>query len=252
MSRISFLLILIIVIASLPIINNWLSNRSQVLNDEYIGERLDNYISRNFDKIIKTLREESIKSSYAARDNAAKGKILQYKNEIFDSTYPYLGNENSNVIAVGFFDYSCGYCKAIKDDVKQLISDGKVKYIFRDTPILGNDSLKAAKSALAVYFIDKGKYFDFHYAALDHRGEFSDENILGIVKSIGINENDFNDSMKNNADKIEQMINNSRLLVRNLGVGGTPFLIIGDSLFVGATDLDVLREKVDELSHKQS
>lgn len=79
MSRISFLLILIIVIASLPIINNWLSNRSQVLNDEYIGERLDNYISRNFDKIIKTLREESIKSSYAARDNAAKGKILQYK-----------------------------------------------------------------------------------------------------------------------------------------------------------------------------
>lgn len=252
MSRISFLLILIIVIASLPIINNWLSNRSRVLNDEYIGERLDNYISRNFDKIIKTLREESIKSSYAARNNAAKGKILQYKNEIFDSAYPYSGNENSNVIAVGFFDYSCGYCKAIKDDVKQLINDGKVKYIFRDTPILGNDSLKAAKSALAVYFIDKEKYFNFHYAALDHRGEFSDENILGIVKSIGINENDFNDSMKNNADKIEQMINNSRLLVRNLGVGGTPFLIIGDSLFVGATDLDVLREKVDELSHKQS
>ncbi|MDR0289144.1 MAG: thioredoxin domain-containing protein [Rickettsiales bacterium] len=251
MSRISFLLIFILAVASLPVINNWLSHRSQTLNDDQIGEKLDNYISRNFDKIIKTLREESIKSSYAARDNATKGKILQHKNEIFDPTYPYSGNENSNVIAVGFFDYSCGYCKAIKDDVKQLISDGKVKYIFRDTPILGNGSLKATKSALAVYFIDKGKYFDFHHAALDHKGEFSDENILDIVKSIGINENDFNDSMKNNADKIEQMINNSRLLVRNLGVGGTPFLIIGDSLFVGAADLDVLREKADELSHKQ-
>ncbi|MHC3930962.1 UNVERIFIED_CONTAM: hypothetical protein LBW92_00555 [Wolbachia endosymbiont of Nasonia longicornis] len=44
MSRISFLLILIIAIASLPIINNWLSNRSQMLNDDYIGEKLDNYI----------------------------------------------------------------------------------------------------------------------------------------------------------------------------------------------------------------
>ncbi len=71
------------------------------------------------------------------------------------------------------------------------------------------------------------------------------------MKNIGIDEDDFNDSIKDNADKIEQMINNSRLLVRDLGVGGTPFLIIGDSLFVGATDLNVLRKKVDELSHKQ-
>lgn len=128
-----------------------------------------------------------------------------------------------------------------------MINDGKVKYIFRDAPILGNNSLKAAKGALATYFIDKEKYLDFHYAALDHRGEFSDETILDIVKNIGINENDFNNSMKNNADKIEQMINNSKLLVRDLGVGGTPFLIIGDSLFVGKTDLNILRKKVDEL-----
>lgn len=71
------------------------------------------------------------------------------------------------------------------------------------------------------------------------------------MKNIGIDEDDFNDSIKDNADKIEQMINNSRLLVRDLEVGGTPFLIIGDSLFVGATDLNVLRKKVDELSHKQ-
>ncbi len=244
MSKIPFLLIFIFAVASLPVINNWLSHRSQVLNDDYISERLDDYISKNFDKIIKTLREESAKGSYA---NAIKSKISQHKNEIFDSAYPYSGNENSNVIAVGFFDYSCGYCKAMKDDVKQLINDGKVKYIFRDAPTLGNNSLKAAKGALATYFIDKEKYLDFHYAALSHRGEFSNETILGIVKNIGINEDDFNNSMKDNADKIEQMINNSKLLVRDLGVGGTPFLIIGDSLFVGTTDLNVLRKKVDEL-----
>ncbi|MDM8335576.1 DsbA family protein [Wolbachia pipientis] len=251
MSRISFLLIFILAVASLPVINNWLSHRSQTLSDDQIGKRLDDYISKNFDKIIKTLREESIKSSYAARDNAVKGKILQYKNEIFDPAYPYSGNKNSKVIAVGFFDYSCRYCKAIKNDIKQLTNDGKVKYIFRDAPILGNASLKAAKSALAIYFIDKEKYFDFHYAALSHKGEFLDETILGIVKNIGINEDDFNNSMKNNADKIEQMINNSKLLVRELGVGGTPLLIIGDSLLVGATDLNVLRKKVDELSREQ-
>nr|WP_246209914.1 DsbA family protein [Wolbachia endosymbiont of Atemnus politus] len=113
-----------------------------------------------------------------------------------------------------------------------MINDGKVMFIFRDTPLLGNNPLKAETSALAVYFFDKDKYLDFHYAAVNHRGEFSDENILGIVKGIGINENDFNNSMTDNSDKIEQMINNSKLLVSELAVGGTPFLIIGDSLFV--------------------
>ncbi|QKX02737.1 thioredoxin domain-containing protein [Wolbachia endosymbiont of Litomosoides sigmodontis] len=250
MFKIPFLLILIIVIASSAVINNLLPYCNQALNNDYTGERLDNYINKNFNKIPKTLQEELIKSSYLIHENTTKSKILQYKNEILDPAYPYLGNENSNVIAVGFFDYSCKYCKAIKDNIKQLINDGKIKYIFRDTPILGNNSLKAAKSALAIYFIDKRKYFDFHYAALDYKRELLDENILDIVKSTGINENDFNKSMKNNVDKIEQMINNSKFLVKKLGVGGTPFLIIGDSLFIGATDLDILRKKVDELSHK--
>ncbi|WP_168464057.1 DsbA family protein [Wolbachia endosymbiont of Ctenocephalides felis wCfeT] len=244
MSRIPFLFIFIILIASLPVINNWLSNRGQTLSDDYIGERVDSYISRNFDRIINALQEKN------NRTNAFRNKILQYKDQVFDQAYPHAGNENSDIIAVGFFDYSCGYCKAIKDDVKQLINDGKVKYIFRDSPIFGNNSLKAARSALAVYFIDKEKYLDFHYAALKHTREFSDNVILNIVKSIGISESDFNSSMKDNADKIEQMIDSSKLLVRDLGVGGTPFVVIGDSLFIGATDLSVLRNKVNELSKK--
>ena len=72
MSRISFLLILIIVIASLPIINNWLSNRSQMLSDDYIGEKLDNYISRNFDKIVKTLKDLRVQMDRPKGQRAVK------------------------------------------------------------------------------------------------------------------------------------------------------------------------------------
>ncbi|GFR13292.1 dsbA-like disulfide oxidoreductase [Trichonephila clavata] len=89
-----------------------------MLSDDYIGEKLDNYISRNFDKIVKTLKRSRLKVVYAARDNVTKSKISQYKDQIFDLTYPYSGNENSSVIAVGFLDYSCGHCKAIKNDIK--------------------------------------------------------------------------------------------------------------------------------------
>ncbi|WP_246214399.1 thioredoxin domain-containing protein [Wolbachia endosymbiont of Dirofilaria (Dirofilaria) immitis] len=64
-------------------------------------------------------------------------------------------------------------------------------------------------------------------------GEFSNKTISNIMKNIWINESGFDNSMKNNVDKIEQAINNSKLLVKGLEVGDTPFLIIGDSLFVG-------------------
>ncbi|WP_253299754.1 DsbA family protein [Wolbachia endosymbiont of Chironomus riparius] len=253
MIKISFFLTFIIFIASLPFIGDFLANLKQpkniALSDDYIGQKLDDYINNNIEKIIKNIQD---KSKYAAQDKLIKNKILQYKDEIFDTSYPSTGNIDSKVIAVGFFDYSCGYCKVIKDDIKQLINDGKINYIFRDSPILGNNSLKMAKSALAVYFIKKEKYFDFNYAALSHTGEFSDNDILNILQNIGIEESEFNNSMQNNMNKIEHMINSSKALVRDLGIGGTPFLIIGDSIFVGATDLSILREKVNQLMNSNS
>lgn len=80
-----------------------------------------------------------------------------------------------------------------------------------------------AKSALSVYFFDKKKYFNFHHAALSYKEKFSGDSILGIIQDIGISKRDFCKSMKNNMSKIEQMINNGRLLARKLGIGGTLF-----------------------------
>ncbi|OEY86470.1 disulfide bond formation protein DsbA [Wolbachia pipientis] len=231
------------IISVVVIVVTQLSPKQKIVTDQYtdqhIERRIHDYIDKNTDKIVEKLIEN------IRERGDGSGRIAHYKNEIFDFTYPYIGNEESNVVAVGFFDYSCGYCKTIKDNVKQLINDGKIKYIFRDAPILGDNSLKVAKSALAVYFIDREKYFDFHYAALSHKGTFSNDDILNIVRNIGINENDFYHSMENNQNKIEPMLNNSIRLIRDLGVGGIPFIVIGDSLFEGTTDLNILRKKID-------
>ncbi len=210
------------------------------VSDKYIEQVLYDYIDKNIDKIVERIIENM------REKGNEENKIARYKDFIFDFSYPNTGNENSQVVVAGFFDYSCGYCKLIKDNIKQLINDNKIKYIFRDVPILGNASLKVAKSALAVYFVDQSKYFDFHYAALDSKSTLSDSDILNIVKNMGMSEDEFNYSMKNNKDKIEQMLNNSTRLVTDLGAGGVPFIIIGSDLFVGVTDLSILRKAVDK------
>lgn len=245
MSKLPLLLAFTIIIAALPIINNWLSIKDKAPNDDYIGERVEAYLDKNMNKIISGIEKRG-----TLNNNAVKSRVLQYTERLCDSSYPYSGNKESKIIVVGFFDYSCGYCKIMKDDTKQLIKDGKIKYIFRDTPILGEHSLEAARSALAIYFIDQEKYFDFYYAALSHNGGLSQHDILNIVNSIEIDENDFRNSMLTNSEKIEKMINENRLLMRDLGISGTPFVVIDDSVFVGATDLATLRKKVDQLQHR--
>ncbi len=210
------------------------------VSDKHVEQVLYDYIDKNIDKIVERIIE-----NMRGKGNE-ENKIARYKDLIFDFSYPHTGNENGQVVVAGFFDYSCGYCKLVKDHIKQLINDNKIKYIFRDVPILGDVSLKVAKSALAVYFIDESKYFDFHYAALDSKSTLSDSDILKVVKNVGITEDEFNYSMENNKEKIEEMLNNSTRLVTDLGAGGVPFIIIGNDLFVGVTDLSILRKAVDK------
>ncbi len=241
MLRILFLLTIIIVVASLPIISNqFLTQDKKSLDKESIEQIVDNYINNNPDKILDAIDRFH-------RDSSKNELSSFYKDELSDFSYPTAGNKDSKIIAVEFFDYTCRYCKLIKDDIKQLIADNTVRYVFRDLPILGNDSLRAARAALAVHFISSDKYVDFYNAALSYNGSFTESAIFEIIKSIGISEDDFNNALNQNSDKIDAMIAKSKRLAEDLHIGGTPAIIIGDSLFIGATDLATLRNKVNEL-----
>lgn len=246
MLRILLLLGIIVGVASLPIISDrFFTQNKKLLDKESIEQIVDDYISRNPNKILDSI-------SRMQRDNAKRewNEIYQdNKDKLVDFSYPTAGNKDSKVVAVEFFDYACGYCKKMKDDVKQLIADGAVKYIFRDLPILGDNSLRAARAALAVHFIDNNKYFDFYDAALSYNGPLADDAIYEIVKNIGIDSSNFDDSLNKNADKIDVMIGKSRELANNLGINGIPVTIIGDNLFVGATDYAKLRSEIKKLTN---
>ena len=64
---------------------------------------------------------------------------------------PVLGNPDGDVAVVEFFDYRCPYCKlmATRGLIETLEQDGNVRIVMKEFPILGDDSLYAAKAALA-------------------------------------------------------------------------------------------------------
>ncbi|TDP47957.1 DsbA family protein [Zavarzinia compransoris] len=179
-----------------------------------------------------------------ARANQAKDLIVQLREQLLrDSRDPVIGNPKGDITLVEFFDYRCGYCKQAQPILAELIkSDPKLRVVLKEFPILGPDSLVASKAAIAA--LAQGKYPVFHEALIATRGTLSDDKIMDIAKSVGL------DTAKLKADmekpEITGQISDIHGLAQRLEINGTPSFIVGDTLVPGAVDLETLKKLVAE------
>lgn len=202
----------------------------KVISDhpELIIQSLQNYeIRKRAEDILKA--EQSLKSS----ENDLKNNP--------DS--PVAGNPKGDVTIVEFFDYHCGYCKKFFSTLSQLIEEDKnIKVVFKEYPILSEDSELAAKAALAVNSLDKSKYLGFHTALMKMSGAFTLNNLTAKAQEAGIDKDAFTKAMQSPA--IEKELDNNRKLAKSLNINGTPGIIIGDEIAPGAIPLEDLKAKV--------
>ncbi len=87
-----------------------------------------------------------------------------------------LGNPKGDVTIVEFFDYNCGYCRhALSDMEAMLEKDKNVRFVLKEFPILGPDSMAAHKVADAFRKLAPEKYGDFHVALLGSEDRANEE-----------------------------------------------------------------------------
>lgn len=93
--------------------------------------------------------------------------------------------EGYDVTIVEYMDYQCPACRATHQPLKQLLAtDNKIRLIYRDWPIFGPASEKAARLALASKY--QGKYFEFHDALINTQRPLNDEKIRAAAKKAGV------------------------------------------------------------------
>ncbi|MEA1938355.1 MAG: thioredoxin domain-containing protein, partial [Pseudomonadota bacterium] len=82
---------------------------------------------------------------------AARVKLTELEDQIkYDPSSPVIGNPDGSVTMVEFFDYNCGYCKRVLDDLLALVEKhDDLRVVFKEMPILGPVSVVVAKAALA-------------------------------------------------------------------------------------------------------
>jgi len=159
-----------------------------------------------------------------------------------DSSGPFIGNPDGDLVMVEFFDYRCGYCRASAPRLQAAVqSDPQLKVVMKEFPILSKESVTGARAGLAAH--KQGKYGDFHFALMANPGDLSLDHLKRVAEQVGMDPEQMEQDME--AAAVTQAISEAHELARAIGVTGTPAFIIGEELIPGAVDLDTLLARIE-------
>jgi protein-disulfide isomerase len=201
------------------------------------------YLMENPEILVEALQAYQVEAERKQRERQ-QATLEKMKGGLDDDgVSPVMGNPDGDVTVVEFMDYRCGYCKKAFPAVQELLrEDGKIRYVIKEFPILGPDSVTASKAALAVWRTVPDKYTAFHTALMESRGGLSQTKVLAIASDIGADAEAIREGM--NDPKVAAMIDDNRQLAVSLGIRGTPAFIIDGTVIPGAIGIDDMRDLV--------
>ncbi len=175
----------------------------------------------------------------AAERSEVQAVLKARADEIFhDPASPIGGNPEGDVTLVEFFDYNCPYCRRVAPVmIEAEDADPNLRIVYKEFPILGPNSVFAARAALAAH--GQGRYVAFHKALMQADGVADEETVLAAAAEVGLDLERLEADMKDPA--IEAAIERNLALARALRITGTPGFVVGDRVLRGATDLRTLR-----------
>jgi protein-disulfide isomerase len=207
------------------------------------GAFIKEYLIEN-PEIMLEVQEALERKQYDSRNAKAAEAVAENQKALFDSKYDLsLGNPNGDVTLVEFFDYNCGYCKRAMSDVDTILkTDKKVRFVLKEFPILGPESLEAHKVSNAFKLIAPEKYPEFQRTLLGSTGRANEASAIEVAESLGVKEADIRKSMAANSN--DAQVKEAYQLATSLGITGTPSYVIGNEAIFGAVGATPLKEKI--------
>jgi protein-disulfide isomerase len=202
---------------------------------------IHDYLLSHPEVLIEALHEAEQKLDREARAGARQA-LKAHRRELFDDpATPVGGNPEGNATIVEFFDYSCPYCKAVEPSLERLLQqDHNLRFVYKEFPVLGPESVVAARAALAAK--RQGRYAAFHDAMMAVKGPFDDAEIYRVAGSVGLDLARLKRDMA--APQVEAELRSNTTLAAALDVHGTPTFVIGKEIVPGAIDLKNLQRLI--------
>ncbi|TRW17179.1 DsbA family protein [Glacieibacterium frigidum] len=188
---------------------------------------------------------EIIPEAINGLQNREVTKLIENNRKEIETPFAgaFAGDPKGDVRLVVFFDYACPYCKAAHNDVRRLMAEDKrLKIVFRDFPVLSDQSTEAAMASLSA--AQQGRYLAFHDGIFDSAGRVSHEKTIAAVRTAGLNE--MRTAKDLNSPALKAEIKKNLDLGRALGLTGTPSYIVGNRILSGAVGYEALKTAVAE------
>jgi protein-disulfide isomerase len=212
-------------------------------SDETTQTMLRRYILENPEVLVQALQSYEQRQQALQADRLRAALVAEAAALNDDPDAPVIGNPEGDVTVVEFFDYRCPYCKRATATLAELLQeDSGLRLVMKEFPILSQESVQAARAALAA--VRQGKYEAFHFALMEAGGGFTDEEILAVAESVGLDEARLLADMQDPA--IEAALRRNHALAERIGITGTPAFVIGDTLVPGAIGIEELRARIAE------
>lgn len=200
-------------------------------NPEVLVEAMDELRAR--EAVAATQRDTDV-----LRDQAAV---------IFNDPNSWVGgNPDGDITVVEFIDYRCGYCRKAQDEVAELVaSDGNIRLVVKEFPILGEESVASSRFAIAVRQLHgDDAYHKAHEALITLRGAPDPETLGRLAADMGFDPTAVLERMA--SDQVTQVIAANHALADLMEISGTPTFVIDQTLLRGYVPLDALRQIVAE------
>lgn len=183
---------------------------------------------------------------------------------------PSMGPKDAKVTVVEFADFQCPFCGAFSglnpdvvksmqardatwqpaetNIIKDYVKTGKVKFVWKDYPFLGQESIWAGAAARCAQ--DQGKFWEFHDYLYSHQsgenqGSFSKDNLKKFAQTVGLNIGDFNKCL--DSGKYDSKMQEAMTYGQSVGVNGTPATFVNGTLISGAAPYSQFKSAIDAL-----
>ena len=209
------------------------------VSSENLDEKIEKFLLNNPEIILQSL-ENYEKKLIAEKEKSSNQIIADNRKQIVNtSNGMYSGNLESKNVIIEFFDYNCSYCKKAHQDILKIEKNKKnVKVIYKNFPILSENSKKLAEIALFIAKDNNEKFIKFHNLIMSKKGLINKNQLKDILDDLGYDQGKLKNNL--NSEYIKSQLLKDRELAEKLSLRGTPAFIVNDKLFFGYIGYDEL------------
>ena len=191
--------------------------------------------------ILRDAVMEMQKDEAQGQERATAATLARLGNQIYSPTDAIEGNPNGDVTVVEFYDTRCPYCRRMLPVIADLVrQEPNVRVEMKDMPILGATSQLESRALLAAQL--QGGYFKMRDAIMTDNTPSTPDNLRDRADHLGLDGAKLLRDMDDPA--IKTRLNGNIALGQQIGIQGTPAMIIGNTMIAGATDVADLRQAI--------